>query len=246
MKNKLIFKTGQSETCIFELLQTEFKPNIAIKLSTKFLNLIVEYNATVTVNDFDKKFLFFGISIHITDAIQNAIKSLFNFLKRLETKFLKQNLLLSTFESKKIFKAVKKQWVELSKHEDTSFKVLAAFVITNDNDSNDIQVISVGTGNKCVAGESIRFDRYVVHDSHAEVVARRALKCFLYENLSLISRTSETEYNKKIILEKMPNSKGYRLKTNLKLHLFITSPPCGDARLFQLAEVSMYLIQFSQ
>lgn len=169
-----------------------------------------------------------------------AIKSLLNFLNRIDIKFLQFNNLLGTVESKIIYNVVKKQWLLLSKPKDISFKVLAAFVIINDDDPSDIQVLSIGTGNKCVAGDSIGFDRYVVYDSHAEVIARRALKCLLCENLNLLTKSSEINENNKVILEKIPDSNGYRLKTNLKLHLFITSPPCGDARMFQFTEVTCF------
>ncbi|PIK47015.1 putative double-stranded RNA-specific adenosine deaminase [Apostichopus japonicus] len=52
-------------------------------------------------------------------------------------------------------------------------KVIAALIMKTD--VNDIgRVIALGTGNRCVTGDKLSLEGQTVHDSHAEVVTRRA------------------------------------------------------------------------
>jgi len=67
-----------------------------------------------------------------------------------------------------------------------------------------------------------------LHDCHAEIVARRCLQEFLYCELEKIASGNAMGS----IFESREDGKGYRLKEQHRFHLYISSAPCGDARVF--------------
>ncbi|KAG7170814.1 Double-stranded RNA-specific editase 1-like 2 [Homarus americanus] len=90
-------------------------------------------------------------------------------------------------------------------------KVLAGIVLTNEKDMEDMKVISVATGTKCINGEHLSLQGQCINDCHAEIVARS---------------TAET------IFEQLEDQKGFRVCPEYKFHLYINTAPCGDARIF--------------
>ena len=106
-------------------------------------------------------------------------------------------------------------------------KVLAGVVMDNAGVSS---VICLSTGTKCINGEMMSLTGQTLNDCHAEVVVRRCLMSWLYEQLeAAVSGHSE-------VLERRQGSAGYYLRPAVTLHLFISTAPCGDARIFSLHE----------
>lgn len=64
-------------------------------------------------------------------------------------------------------------------------KVLAGIVMTTGPQMDDARVISVATGTKCINGEHMSVRGASLNDTHAEIVARRCLCDFLYQQLEL-------------------------------------------------------------
>lgn len=111
-------------------------------------------------------------------------------------------------------------------------KVLAGIVMTNGPDLSLAKVISVSTGTKCVNGEYISVSGSVVNDCHAEIVSRRCLIDFLYNELSLHLQGPE-KAAESIFKPPEGNADGlYQLKDQIEFHLYINTAPCGDARIF--------------
>nr|GMD62356.1 tRNA-specific adenosine deaminase 1 [Ipomoea batatas] len=115
--------------------------------------------------------------------------------------------------------------------------VLAAFLISSPH--HELEVVSLGTGTKCI-GRSRRSSKGdVVNDSHAEIIARRALMRYFYAEMK---RLSESHTNGGTMLDD-GESKGFlfnlngdgfgrkrlRMKPGWQLHLYISQLPCGDA-----------------
>ena len=96
---------------------------------------------------------------------------------------------------------------------------LAAFICLDEN--NQITVLSLGTGTKCLGGskEERGSAGCLLHDSHAEVIARRALIRFFYQEI--------LDENNSILIKQEKNK--FYLNKSVRVYLFVSSPPCGAA-----------------
>ena len=105
-------------------------------------------------------------------------------------------------------------------------KVIAGIVMSRDEAMEDMEVVTVSTGTKCVCGEYMSVSGTALNDCHAEIVSRRCLQDWLYTQLELEGRGQGGG-----VLEPAEGG-GYRLRPNIRLHLYINTAPCGDARIF--------------
>jgi len=107
-------------------------------------------------------------------------------------------------------------------------KVLAGCVMIRGNDMSTAETIAVAAGTKCIHGGHMRHDGRAVNDMHAEILVRRALKRFLLYQIDLVNQ------DKPSIMVKTNDDKKpkYRVAPDVRLHMFISSPPCGDSRIF--------------
>ncbi|XP_035668351.1 LOW QUALITY PROTEIN: double-stranded RNA-specific editase 1-like [Branchiostoma floridae] len=112
-------------------------------------------------------------------------------------------------------------------------KVLAGMVMTRgtDMETADARVISLATGTKCINGEYMSVKGKALNDCHAEIVSRRSLLRYLYSQLDLLLEPG-VKKKEESIFESKEDGKGYRLKDDVQFHLYISTSPCGDARIF--------------
>ena len=102
-------------------------------------------------------------------------------------------------------------------------KVLSSVVMSSGVE--DLKVVAIGTGTKCISHEHLSEHGLAVNDCHAEIVARRAFLRFLYIQLELCATGKDS------IFEIAPSGK-YKLRSDISFHLYISRAPCGDASKF--------------
>ena len=139
--------------------------------------------------------------------------------------------------------------------------VYAAIIQTNDPDLslNESKIVCITSGTKCINGEFMSLTGDALNDCHAEILACRLLKKYLYEQLEvyidyLLKKFTQKQtvedlmMNENYIYELLnseddededaskrnheESNKCFRLKENIKFHLFISTTPCGDGRIF--------------
>ncbi|CAL1276017.1 unnamed protein product [Larinioides sclopetarius] len=166
---------------------------------------------SVMSNLYNVSYNTYGLSLLTPDS---ANAELFNFPQNVADKISKS--LLNTFND-----------VMSGNAEHAKWKIIAGIAMTRDEAMEDIQIVSIGTGTKCINGEHISMVGANLNDCHAEIISRRCLKDFFYTNLEL---HLEGEGDQSIFVKR--EGGGFYLKPNIKFHLYISTAPCGDARIF--------------
>lgn len=105
------------------------------------------------------------------------------------------------------------------------FTVLAAFVLVRSIDGVDshLKVISLATGSKCLPKSRLPPSGDALHDSHAEVLARRGVIRWLYEE---VQRSHAGGLTASEWIEHRQESGKYGLKDAVELHMYISTIPC--------------------
>ncbi|XP_019069348.1 tRNA-specific adenosine deaminase TAD1 isoform X2 [Solanum lycopersicum] len=113
--------------------------------------------------------------------------------------------------------------------------VLAAFLVSSP--SQELKVISLGTGTKCIGRSRRSSNGDVVNDSHAEIIARRALLRYLYSEIQDVYN-SHARSNGSVLCDDVDNfmfhlesdglgTKKLKMKRGWQLHLYISQLPCS-------------------
>ena len=113
-------------------------------------------------------------------------------------------------------------------------------LLASDNASSPplIKVVSLATGSKCLGTAQWCPRGSLVHDSHAEVLAKRAFQMYLAGQIeramqglpSVFEPTQEALEGKEEEFVGLPTK--LKLKDNIKYHLYISHTPCGDCSIF--------------
>lgn len=99
------------------------------------------------------------------------------------------------------------------------FTILAAFVLRNSL-SGEPKVISLGTGSKCLPEIRLCKEGDTVHDSHAEVLARRGAVRWLMEEIKRYAAAGTSEW-----IERIPSGR-FALKSGIQVTLYVSTLPC--------------------
>ncbi|RWS27861.1 double-stranded RNA-specific editase Adar-like isoform X3 [Leptotrombidium deliense] len=115
------------------------------------------------------------------------------------------------------------------------WSVLASIVLTSDQNAEWFDVLCITSGTKCVRGDNLSMLGYVVGDCHAEILARRCFNLYLYRQINSFLESGYVD-TPDYIIERREDLKGFKLKSGIKVHLFVSTAPCGDARVFSPKE----------
>ncbi|XP_070195560.1 tRNA-specific adenosine deaminase 1-like isoform X2 [Littorina saxatilis] len=114
--------------------------------------------------------------------------------------------------------------------EGKEWTLLAAVVQqTEQGDGDELKVVAMGTGSKCLGQSKMSPSGVVVNDSHAEIIARRAFLLYLYGEL----RAAYLGGNSSVFTCPTPlTAHRCDLKPGVQFHFFTSHTPCGDASIF--------------
>ncbi|KAG1773854.1 adenosine deaminase/editase [Suillus occidentalis] len=130
--------------------------------------------------------------------------------------------------------AVQKQYASLNLKLPTgTFTILAAIaLISSDPSTIQPKIIGLATGCKCLPKDKLPLQGEAVHDSHAEVLARRCAIRWLIEEIGRAA--SDGSHRHSVWILKTADDR-YRLRDGVHMIMYISTPPCGDASMRFLA-----------
>ncbi|KAG8753332.1 hypothetical protein FRC12_011576 [Ceratobasidium sp. 428] len=114
------------------------------------------------------------------------------------------------------------------------FTVLAAVVLVQEQEEKDLTTlcISLATGSKCLPANKLPKLGNALHDSHAEVLARRAAIRWVYQEILEETRTGVSS----VWIERRDDEFGrWRMRSSVEVWMYVSTLPCGDASTTALA-----------
>ncbi|KAK4055991.1 hypothetical protein OIO90_002986 [Microbotryomycetes sp. JL221] len=110
--------------------------------------------------------------------------------------------------------------------------VLSSFCLVSADEQDPVptvKCISLGTGLKALPHAKLPVHGDVLHDSHAEIIARRGLLLWLYSELSKVVAGQQA-------LVEATRHGAWKLAGGRRLVMYVSTLPCGDASTWFLAQ----------
>ena len=108
---------------------------------------------------------------------------------------------------------------------DSVFTIMAGIVLVC---GNEVQCVAVGSGSKCLAQSQLRgLNGDCLHDSHAEVLARREMIVWLL--LEMQKMKEDNCYQSRWLESQIQDEPGirFKLKDGVMVHMYVSSLPCA-------------------
>ncbi|GAV30227.1 hypothetical protein PMKS-003736 [Pichia membranifaciens] len=124
-----------------------------------------------------------------------------------------------------------KQFINARPNSD-EFSVLSGIVYWHGEDLSSMRLVCLTTGVKCVPDIKLKSSHgKLVHDMHAEVLSLRSFSWYIMEEIKKLGKVEGSD------LVESDNAGKYRLKSDIRLALYISEVPCGDCSLDELAQL---------
>eukprot|EP00668_Euglena_longa_P001086 GGOE01001297.1.p1 GENE.GGOE01001297.1~~GGOE01001297.1.p1 ORF type:complete len:405 (-),score=51.85 GGOE01001297.1:530-1705(-) len=91
-----------------------------------------------------------------------------------------------------------------------------------------LSVVAFGTGTKCLGAAQMVKSGTLVNDCHAEVMARRAFRCWLHHQVKTCAMSQPS-----IFVVREDGAFALRSEDPPKFHFFSSQAPCGDASIYE-------------
>lgn len=175
---------------------------------------IINSNNRININNNEIEFSFNKILVSIvkyTRKIENGINML-----NVEDNIAK--LCIDKYNSlKKTGKPIDNEWT-----------VLAGIVLKDNSDN--LSVVSLATGTKCLGINELTITNLYnigerLNDSHAEILTRRALLRYFYDQIDQLFSSTTTATSDVFILN---SNRQIELKKNISFYFYCSQTPCGD------------------
>ena len=141
------------------------------------------------------------------------------------------------------------------------YTLLAGFATTDERHPDaPPKVVALGTGTKCLGGDKRCVNGMALADSHAEVLARRALVLYMYDEITRLcdagregalanpgvsifqpgERSGETTtLNDDGTVDWTRTRLWCSLRPGVAVHMYVSQSPCGDASIFETSSDGM-------
>ncbi|CAG8542242.1 adenosine deaminase/editase [Gigaspora rosea] len=131
------------------------------------------------------------------------------------------------------FKTIGKNGKPLTFQSNLEWTVLAGIVACHmkaEHGEYYLDCISLGSGLKCLPQSKLSKTGDLIHDSHAEILARRGFLKFIINEIKLLLN-SESKY----LSLNDTNYPPFIIRNNVTFHMYISQAPCGDASMTSIA-----------
>lgn len=114
---------------------------------------------------------------------------------------------------------------------ETEWSVLSC-IVKYDSSSEEIEVVSLGTGSKCIGATKMSPRGDILNDSHAEILARRGFLLYLYENIEKSLKNKQSIFLKE--------NEELKLKEHIEFIFYSSQLPCGDASIIPKSDEDQF------
>lgn len=138
---------------------------------------------------------------------------------------------LTLDEPDKISSSVLELYSSLAFKPSTGHYTVLASIILSARSEGSVKVISLSTGSKCLPTARLPPRGDALHDSHAEVLARRGAVRWFLEEIGRLSSAGTSDWIQKC--DPGENAK-HALKDGVHIHMYISTIPCKVQNLLDI------------